>query len=125
MSWGLAAVIVVQNCSYLWVRKQAQYLERAAPTEQLVLFAAGVQGPVYVHCFPYGTQLADLAVELRLHKHAYPIISGRSLSEIKDRSSVFCWTPRKHWRRNGQLQATDPPAPHGRVVAAPLLLLPD
>jgi hypothetical protein len=101
MSWALATVIIVHNIAYLWVRKQAQYLELAAPTERLVDFAAQVEGPVFVHCFPYGMETAQWAVELRLHKKAYPMISGRSLSEIQDRSNVFCWNPREHWGRAG------------------------
>jgi hypothetical protein len=101
MNWALAAAIIAHNIAYLWVRKQAQFLELAAPTEQLVAFAAQVEGPVFVHCFPYGMETAQWAVELRLHKQAYPMISGRPLSEIKDRSNVFCWTPREHWGRAG------------------------
>lgn len=101
MSWALAAVIIVHNIAYLWTRKQAQFLELAAPTERLVDFAAQVEGPVFVHCFPYGMETAQWAVELRLHKQAYPMISGRSLSEIQDRSNVFCWNPREHWVRAG------------------------
>ena len=100
--WALAAVIIVHNCAYIWVRKQAQFLEMAAPTERLVVFAAEVEGPVYIHCFPYGIEAAQRAVEMRLEKQAYLISSDRPLSEIKDRSSVFCWTPREHWSRRGR-----------------------
>jgi hypothetical protein len=108
LSWALAAVIVIHNCAYLWVRKQAQFLDRAALTEHLVIFAAGVEGPVFIHCFPGDVQIAEWAVELRLHKRAYPLISGRPLSEIKDRSNVFCCTPREHWGRTGQAHAPPP-----------------
>jgi hypothetical protein len=61
---ALAAVIVLHNCGYLWIRKQAQYLERAAPTEQLIKFARQTNGPVYVHCFPYSRWIAEAAVEV-------------------------------------------------------------
>ena len=101
MSWALAAVIILHNCVYLWVRKQGQFLELAAPTEQLVVFASEIEGPVFVHCFPYGFEAAQRAVELRLKKQAYLLGSDRPLSEIKDRSNVFCWTPREHWNRTG------------------------
>jgi hypothetical protein len=97
LSWTLAAIIVTHNCVYLWVRKQAQFLDLAAPTEQLVVFASSVEGPVYVHCFPYGFEAAERAVEIRLHKRAYPVLSGRSLSEFKNRSNVFCLKPQEHW----------------------------
>jgi hypothetical protein len=101
MSWALAAVIILHNFVYLWVRKQGQFLELAAPTEQLVVFASEIEGPVFVHCFPYGFEAAQRAVELRLKKQAHLLGSDRPLSEIKDRSNVFCWTPREHWNRTG------------------------
>jgi hypothetical protein len=121
LSWGLAAVVVIHNCGYLWIRKQGQYLERAAPTEQLVVFAAGVEGPVFLHCFPMGMEDAQWAVELRLGKQAFPMISGRPLSQIRDRSNVFCWAPREHWSRS--TQATSPAAHGSGAVAPPFLLL--
>ena len=61
---ALAAVIVLHNCGYLWTRKQTQYLERAAPTEQLIKFARQTNGPVYVHCFAYSPTIAEVAVEV-------------------------------------------------------------
>ncbi len=99
VSWAVALVIVMHNCLYLWVRKQAQFLDLAAPTEQLVVFSSSLEGPVYVHCFPYGFEAAQRAVEIRLGKQAYPLPSGRSLSEFKDRSNIFCLNPREHWAR--------------------------
>ncbi|MFB3778664.1 MAG: hypothetical protein ACE141_13685 [Bryobacteraceae bacterium] len=99
MGWTLAAVIILHNCVYLWTRKQSQFMALAAPTEQLVIFASQVEGPVYVHCFPYGFEAAERAVELRLGKQAYLMGPARPLSEIKDRTNVFCWTPREHWDR--------------------------
>jgi len=100
VGWALVSVIFVHNCAYIWIVKQAQFLERAAPTERLVQFAAGVEGPVYIHCFPYGMESAVRAVEMRLGKDAYAMLSERSLSEIQDRSNVFCWTPNEHWSRH-------------------------
>ena len=123
LSWGLAAAVVVHNCVYLWVWKQAQFLARAALTEQLVVFAAEVEGPVFLHCFPGGMEVAQWAVELRLDKQAYPMISGRSLSEIKDRSNVFCLTPREHWDRNGLVQSSGSSPSQGSVATVPPLLL--
>jgi hypothetical protein len=99
LGWTLAAVIILHNCVYLWVRKQGQFLALAAPTEQLVVFASEVEGPVYIHCFPVGFEAAQRAVELRLNKQAYQLSSDRPLSEIRDRSNIFCWTPREHWGR--------------------------
>lgn len=65
---ALAALIVAHNCGYLWLRKRAQYVERAAPTEQLINFARQTDGPVYLHCFPYSRYVAEAAVELATGK---------------------------------------------------------
>jgi hypothetical protein len=63
---GVALLIFAHNSSYLWIRKQGQYIERAEPTELLVEDLRGRQGPVEVYCFPYASQAADLAVSMRL-----------------------------------------------------------
>ena len=67
-AYALAATILVHNCGYIWVKKRAQFLERAAPTEVLVDFARQAAGPVRVRCFPYGREVAELAVQMRLGK---------------------------------------------------------
>lgn len=87
--WAVALVailVVVHNCGYLWTKKQAQYLERAAPTEALVEFVRQREGPVYVHCFPYDFSAAHYAVELRLNEEVLPMPP-----EVEDPSAVFCW----------------------------------
>ncbi len=61
---ALAAVILLHNWGYLWIRKQAQYVERAEPTEHLVRYARGVPGPIFVECFPYAPEIAVRALEL-------------------------------------------------------------
>jgi hypothetical protein len=63
-----AAAVLLHNCGYIWVKKRAQYLERAAPTEALVEVARRAQGPVYIRCFPYNAQAAQLAVQMRLEQ---------------------------------------------------------
>jgi hypothetical protein len=67
--WALglvAAMILLHNGAYLWTWKQRQYLSRAAPTEELVRFAERHDGPVVVHCFRYGEEVAELALKIRL-----------------------------------------------------------
>ena len=88
---AVAALMLVHNCGYLWTKKQAQYLERAAPTEALIEFVRKVDGPVYLHCFPYSIWVAQWAVEVRLNKEVYPIMPGRGMAEIENKSNVFCW----------------------------------
>lgn len=61
----VAALILLHNCSYLWVWKQDKFLRRAAPTEDLIRFVENTEGPVYVNCFPYGEEVARLALRVR------------------------------------------------------------
>ncbi len=61
-----AALLLVHNCGYIWGKKRAQFLERAEPTEVLVEAARRAQGPIYIRCFPYNAELAQLAVQMRL-----------------------------------------------------------
>jgi hypothetical protein len=88
---ALALLIVMPNCLYLWTRKQKQYEDRAAPTEQLVEFARTVGDPVRVHCFPYGFDAAEWAVRIRLHKGAVKIDSPVTAGQ-----AVFCYPPHPH-----------------------------
>ncbi len=64
----IAAAAILHQSGYLWTVKHRQYAQRAAPTEELV--RVGSEGPerIYVKCFPYTLQLAELAVELRLER---------------------------------------------------------
>jgi hypothetical protein len=104
---ALAAIlIVVHNCGYLWTRKHAQYLERAAPTERLVEFARQREGPVYVHCFPYAFVTAEYAVRLRLNEQVLPMPA-----EVEDPSAVFCW--KGDYRPAASRRSPAPTAPRG------------
>jgi hypothetical protein len=73
---GVALVILLHNFSYLWIRKQRQYIERAEPTELLVQNLRDRQGRVEVYCFPYGPNTADLAVTLRIGHHVQPRVAA-------------------------------------------------
>jgi hypothetical protein len=61
---ALALAAVLHNCGYVWIKKRAQFLERAAPTEALVALARESRGPIHIRCFPYNDQLARLVVEM-------------------------------------------------------------
>lgn len=89
----LAAVLLVQNCVYLWTRKHQQYLVRAAPTEELIKFARKASGPVYLHCFPYDPAVGQWAVEMRLGKQVLTRISDARAVQLN--GAVFCF-PKKH-----------------------------
>jgi hypothetical protein len=54
--------VVCHNYGYLWIKKQRQFAERAAPTQDLVRFSQQNTGPIYIKCFPYGAEIAELAL---------------------------------------------------------------
>ncbi len=64
----ICAAIVIENVGYLWTKKRAQFLARAAPTEQLIALARSTNGPIYVECFPRPRLVADWAVRLSTGK---------------------------------------------------------
>ena len=70
LAYALAAVVLLHNCGYIWVKKRAQFLERALPTEALVDLARATDGVIHVTCFPYNQGIAELAVQMRLGKPA-------------------------------------------------------
>ena len=61
---AICGLVLIQNVSYLWTKKRAQFLERAAPTEQLIALARTAKGPIFVECFPRPRLVADWAVKL-------------------------------------------------------------
>jgi hypothetical protein len=85
---ALALIVAGTNCSYIWTRKQRQFLERAAPTEELVEFARKSYRPVFVHCFPYAFETADWAVQLRLGKHIQQLTGP--LEHLAE-ADIFCF----------------------------------
>lgn len=88
---ALAVFIIGQQCSYLWTKKQEQYIQRAAAVEQLVALARKVKGPLYVQCFPDGLQVAQLAVQLRVGTPVILVPEAPSLSSLQGRPDFVCW----------------------------------
>jgi hypothetical protein len=69
-----ACLILVHQCGYLWTVKHRQYSQRAEPTEELIR-AARTAGPeIHAKCFPYGTVIADLALQLRHGQPTRPVL---------------------------------------------------
>jgi hypothetical protein len=84
---AVAALIVVHNCAYLWIRKYPQYERRAAPTEKLLVFSERVSGPIVVKCFPYGPEIAILALQIGA---ARPAASTVFDSRAASNDGVYC-----------------------------------
>jgi hypothetical protein len=87
LGWVLAMIIIAHNCAYLWTRKHAQFLERAAPTEKLLAYASHAPSPIYLHCFPYDASVAQLAVRLKLGKEV--VLLG-AVSKPPSDAQVYC-----------------------------------
>jgi len=71
---AVCAAIAVQNIGYLWTKKRAQFLERAAPAQHLVQMAREADRPIYVACFPRTRLQAESAVEL--------MVPGKGASDL-------------------------------------------
>ncbi len=85
------ALLLVQNIGWLWVRKRAQFLERARPTEQLLELARRSEGPIYVRCFPRQRIIAEQAVRLMAPTRTPALLwepTGRAAAE-------FCYDPNR------------------------------
>lgn len=72
----VACLVLVHECGYLWTRKYAQFVERAAPTEELIRYARSASGSLRVYHFPYGATLARLAVEVGMDRHDLTVIDA-------------------------------------------------
>jgi hypothetical protein len=80
---ALALLIAIHNCGYLWTKKYRQFSERAAPTRELIDLSKKHEGPIYVKCFPYSREIAELAIVMeageqpaRLHWVNAPACDG-------------------------------------------------
>jgi hypothetical protein len=73
---ALAALLVVHNSGYTLTRKHAQYKERAEPTEKLLQLARNTPGTLYLHCFPYGIEVAQLTLEVTGVKSREQLVIG-------------------------------------------------
>lgn len=59
----LSAVVLIVNLEILWVKKMAQFRERAEPSELLKQAAAQSSGPVTIECTPMAPIVTQLVLE--------------------------------------------------------------
>ncbi len=87
---ALLALILLHNTAYLWTKKQAQFVERAAPTDQLIGFARRTPGAIWMQCFPQPAIVAEEA--LRLATGRLPSDLVWSAGAARERSAAaFCY----------------------------------
>jgi hypothetical protein len=105
---ALAVVAILHNAGYIWVKKQRQFLERAAPVEAVIRAARTTKGPLLIHCFPYPFPAAQAAVMVAAGKPAASIRmwSGDPSEPPPEGALCFDTSPGRH--RRGQTQAAEP-----------------
>ena len=89
---AVVAVVLVENVGYLWVKKRNQFLERAAPTQQLIALARKTPGPIFVRCFPRNHFIAEEAVHLSTGLAPSDLIWDAQEAERRHATAVFCYT---------------------------------
>jgi hypothetical protein len=87
---AVAAVVLLHNVGYLWIRKRSQFLERAAPTEQLIALARRTPAPIWVRCFPRNRFIAEEAVHLGAG-YAPSDLIWEAEAARRQATAVFCW----------------------------------
>jgi hypothetical protein len=73
IAFAVLAVMLLHNTVYLWTKKRTQFVERAAPTDQLVSFARHTPGAIWMQCFPLPGIVAEETLRLA---------NGRSPSDL-------------------------------------------
>jgi len=87
---ALLALMLVHNTVYLWTKKRAQFVERAAPTDRLIDFAHRTPGPIWVQCFPLPAIVAGEAVRLAGRSPASLVWSAAAARE--QNAATFCYS---------------------------------
>jgi hypothetical protein len=88
---GVMVALVLHNVGYLWIRKRAQFVERAEPTEQLIRLAKETAGPIWVQCFPTNQYIAQEAVHLAAGREPSDLIWSEAEARDRKPSATFCY----------------------------------
>ncbi len=91
--WAAAAVLLIllHNLDILWIRKRAQFLARAAPTEQLLALARRTPGPIWVQCFPRNDYIAREALHIGAGRDQALDIFSEAQARERQPAAVFCY----------------------------------
>jgi hypothetical protein len=87
---AVAAIVLLHNVGYLWTKKRSQFLERAAPTEQLIAMARRTPGPIWVRCFPRTRLIAEEAVHLAAGMAPSDLVWDEA-EAVRRRAAEFCY----------------------------------
>jgi hypothetical protein len=89
--WAVAAIVLLANADYIWTRKRAQFVARAAPTEALIGVARRTHGPIWVRCFPRVPYIAEEAVELGAGMSPSSLEWSEAEAAKRPPAAVFCF----------------------------------
>jgi hypothetical protein len=87
---AMAAVVLLHNVGYIWIKKRHQFAERAAPTDQLIAVARRTPGPIWIQCFPRNHYIAEEAVHLGGGHPASDVIWDEATAQ-RLHATVFCY----------------------------------
>jgi len=88
---AVATVVLLHNVGYLWTKKRTQFLERAAPTDQLIALARTTAGPIWVRCFPRNGFIAEEAVHLGAGFPPSNLVWSEAEALRRQATAEFCY----------------------------------
>lgn len=88
---ALAVVALLHNVGYLWIRKRAQFLERAQATELLIRLGREKGGPIWVRCFSQPLLTAQEALRLGAGIPPEQIVWNEAEAAVRKPVAVFCY----------------------------------
>jgi len=89
---AVVALVLAHNIGYLWLKKRPQFLERAAPTDQLIALARRTSGPIWVRCFPRNHYIAEEAVHLGADYAPSNLVWSEAEAARRHVAAVFCYS---------------------------------
>jgi hypothetical protein len=90
LATAVVTLMLLHNVAYLWTKKRAQFLERAAPTEQLIALARRTSGAIWVRCFPQPPLVAEEAVHLAAGRSPASLVWNQAEAAAHS-ATEFCY----------------------------------
>jgi hypothetical protein len=88
---ALLGLMLLHNTAYLWTKKRAQFVERAAPTDQLIGLARRTTGAIWVQCFPLPSIVAEEAVRLATGRSSADLVWSAGAARERP-AATFCYS---------------------------------
>jgi hypothetical protein len=95
MLTAIFVVMLATNTIYLWTKKRSQFVERAAPTDQLIALARRTSAPILMQCFPLPGIVAEAAVRLAADRSPDTLLWTSASAQRKPDAIPFCYREMK------------------------------